>query len=335
MDSLTHTVLGACVGEAIAGKKLGKQAMLWGALANNLPDIDVLTSLWMNQPDSLLAHRGFTHSFLFIILISPLLAFVFSRWYMNKSTFSDWLLIFGTGNLIHIFIDALTAYGTGWFEPFSHKRISFNVLFVADPVYTIVPLLCFIVMLFIPRKKVIRRKLALAGIYCSSLYICFAVINKIKVDNKMQSELKKQNIQTTDYFTSPTPLNCLLWSMVAKYEGDYKIGYYSVFDKREHIPFTDIPSNENLLSTLPQDLDLEKLKRFAKGYYAVEKVDGQIYFSDIRFGQVEGWKDEKAPFVFKYVLDKNANNDLVIQKGRFSGEAKKMLGSLVERIKGE
>ena len=38
---------------------------------------------------------------------------------------------------IHVFLDAFNAYGTGWFEPFSHYRVSFNVLFVADPFYSV------------------------------------------------------------------------------------------------------------------------------------------------------------------------------------------------------
>jgi len=41
MDSLTHLALGACVGEAFFDKKIGKKALLWGALANSLPDIDL------------------------------------------------------------------------------------------------------------------------------------------------------------------------------------------------------------------------------------------------------------------------------------------------------
>ena len=44
MDSITHTVLGACLGQVLAGKKIGKKAMLWGAVANNIPDIDIITS---------------------------------------------------------------------------------------------------------------------------------------------------------------------------------------------------------------------------------------------------------------------------------------------------
>jgi inner membrane protein len=42
MDSLTQIVLGASVGEAVAGKKIGNKAMLWGAIAGTIPDLDVL-----------------------------------------------------------------------------------------------------------------------------------------------------------------------------------------------------------------------------------------------------------------------------------------------------
>ena len=47
MDSLTHIVIGMIEGELIVGKKLGKKAMLIGAIANSLPDIDVVTSLFV------------------------------------------------------------------------------------------------------------------------------------------------------------------------------------------------------------------------------------------------------------------------------------------------
>ena len=42
MDSLTHLALGACMGEAFAGKTLGKKAMLWGAITQSIPDIDFI-----------------------------------------------------------------------------------------------------------------------------------------------------------------------------------------------------------------------------------------------------------------------------------------------------
>ena len=72
MDSLTHIALGACVGEAFFGRKIGRKAMLWGALAQSIPDVDFLAAFWLNTTDNLLAHRGFTHSILFGLLIAQL-----------------------------------------------------------------------------------------------------------------------------------------------------------------------------------------------------------------------------------------------------------------------
>ena len=80
MDSITHIALGACMGEAFAGKKLGKKAMLWGALAQSIPDIDFVASFWMDTSSNLLAHRGFTHSFLFCVIAALFLAFFAERW---------------------------------------------------------------------------------------------------------------------------------------------------------------------------------------------------------------------------------------------------------------
>lgn len=101
--------------------------MLWGALINNLPDIDVLTSFWMTQASGLLAHRGFTHSILFMVIMTPLLAYGLHGRYKTTSSYQDWLWLSGSNLFIHLFIDALTAYGTGWFEPFSHERVSLNM----------------------------------------------------------------------------------------------------------------------------------------------------------------------------------------------------------------
>ena len=58
MDSITHIALGACIGEAFFEKGFGKKAMLWGALAQSIPDIDFVASFWMSTADDLLAHNG-------------------------------------------------------------------------------------------------------------------------------------------------------------------------------------------------------------------------------------------------------------------------------------
>ena len=130
MDSLTHIAIGACMGEAFAGKTVGRKAMLWGALAQSVPDIDFVTSFWMDTPTSLLAHRGFTHSLLFALLITPFMALVAERWHRpHNISLSRWVLFFGLVIFVHLLLDAFNNYGVGWFEPFSQQRISSRSFF--------------------------------------------------------------------------------------------------------------------------------------------------------------------------------------------------------------
>ncbi len=82
MDSLTQIVLGAGVGEFVAGKKLGNRAMIWGAIAGTIPDLDVLTNLFVKDDIwSLAAHRGITHSFFFTVLFPFLMAKLLVHYY--------------------------------------------------------------------------------------------------------------------------------------------------------------------------------------------------------------------------------------------------------------
>src|SRR5579872_3901458 len=146
MDTLTHIVLGACIGESIAGKQLGKKALLVGAIAQSVPDVDFAASFWLPTSSELLAHRGFTHSFLFVVIFAPLLALASKYLFRGSNVrWSRWLLFWGLQIFIHDFIDAFNAYGTGWFEPFSHYRVSFNTIYVADPLFSLWPAIACLV----------------------------------------------------------------------------------------------------------------------------------------------------------------------------------------------
>jgi inner membrane protein len=81
MDSLTQIVLGAAMGEAVAGRKIGNKAMLWGAVAGTIPDLDVFVGpiLGWSAEASLAFHRGISHSILFAVL-APLLLALYTWW---------------------------------------------------------------------------------------------------------------------------------------------------------------------------------------------------------------------------------------------------------------
>ncbi len=83
MDSLTQIALGAAVGEAALGKKLGNRAMVWGAFGGLLPDLDVVVGACMDEISALAFHRGFMHSIVFSVIAAFGLGWVVHRLYVR------------------------------------------------------------------------------------------------------------------------------------------------------------------------------------------------------------------------------------------------------------
>lgn len=335
MDSLTHIALGGCIGEAFLGKKLGKRALALGAVAQSVPDIDFVTSFWMNPADNLLAHRGFTHSILFAAMISFLLALIAEKWHRpHNIPLKKWILFFFVQCLIHLLLDGFNVYGVGWLEPFSHQRFSFNTIFVADPLFSIWPAVVFIALLFAKRNNKRRPLWWVSGILATTFYLLYTVNNKITIDRTAKKILQQQQVQYTDYFSTPTPLNSWLWYIVAKNDSGYYTGYRSIFDTAATMQLYYFPKNASLLVGVANHETVQKLIRFSKGYYTVEQRDDMLVFNDLRFGQVIGWVNPREEFVFHYYLKETADNRLVMQRGRFAKWDKSVALALLKRIQG-
>lgn len=121
MDSLTQIVLGAAVGEVCLGKKLGNKAMVWGAIAGTIPDLDILGNLVLSELDALAFHRGISHSFFFAVTFSFLIAFVAkglydSNWYANKYLRVSGGVFATFGTLLLVSIFSLVGYTAGEIE---------------------------------------------------------------------------------------------------------------------------------------------------------------------------------------------------------------------------
>ena len=84
MDSLTQITLGAAIGEVTLGKKLGNRAMMWGAVAGTIPDLDVIANFFMDDMGALAFHRGFTHSIVFALLMPWLIGWLVWRLYESE-----------------------------------------------------------------------------------------------------------------------------------------------------------------------------------------------------------------------------------------------------------
>ena len=333
MDSITHLVTGALIGEVMLGKQLGKKAMLWGAIAGSLPDIDSIMYLFTDDVDSLVLHRGFTHSLIAVLLVSPILAWFFNRKYPDVG-WGFFSLFFIIELTIHDFLDTATIYGTGLFEPISSYRYSWDNIFVLDPLFTLPILIAFIYLWVSKTSGPNRRVIAMIGLTTGLVYMGMTFMNKNTVEQVFKSSLEREKIIYTDHFTAPVILNNFLWHAVAKTEDGYYIGHYSMFDHERSMELFYVPRNNELLGNLNSDEKVKKLKHFSKGFYCVSENEDGTWFNDMRFGQVDGWNDEYAQYAFSFNLEAGADNSTVVQRGRIEFSKREALRSLWDRIKG-
>jgi inner membrane protein len=243
--------------------------------------------------------------------------------------------VIGVQILIHIFLDAFNVYGTGWFEPISHYRLSFNTLFVADPFFSLPLGIGMLFLLIIKTDDTKRRVISYTCVVFCALYVGYSVINKSMIEKSVAVGFAKHHIPSDHYFTTPTPFNNFLWYVVSSDSTGSYVGYRSVFDSDVDLNFEFFPRNDSLLASVTDKRELDKLLRFSQGYYTVAEQGDTLVFNDLRFGQMLGWKERRAGFVFHYYLNPGLDNKLVLQRGRFAGWDADAVLVLIERMGGK
>jgi len=332
LDSVTHIVCGVCIGQAIMGKKADKRVLFIGALAQSLPDIDALSSIWLKTPADLLAHRGITHSILFCLLAALVFAYTSAGIFKNQAiSLNRWFWLWVIELFTHIFLDACTAYGTGWWEPFSHTRVSFNLLYVADPLFSVFTFLGCVYLFISSNSPKARQSVAWVALASTMLYIGCSIANKAIVDKKASWAFALQHKNVQRYFTTPTPLNNLLWFAVGQTDSGFYTGYFSVFDT--HIEKMRYVERQQQL--IPQlDKNMALLQQFSEDYYTLEHWHDTLVFNDLRFGDMAGWYFADPHFVFHYYMNLPDANDAIVQRGRFAHWDKPVWSAFIQRIKG-
>lgn len=331
MDSLTQIVLGAAVGEAVLGKKVGNKAMLYGAIAGTIPDLDVFASYFTDTVTALAVHRGFTHSIVFSILFAPIFGWLVSR-YEKYNNFKGWSWLFFWAFITHPVLDAHTTWGTQLFWPFD-LRLAFKTIFVIDPLYTL-PFLVFLILAMLQKRTTKKRqKYNSIGLVLSSSYLVLTFFLKWMAFNQFELALNKQNIDYKEIDTRPSPLNTILWSANIDVESAYLLGNYSFFDKQD-ITFESYSKNHELLGELAEDESVKRMIAISEGWYTINKKDDILYFNDLRFGLMS-LTPKAENFVFKYRMDVDTSGHVVFtEEPKDNRDGKKLLVELWKRVKG-
>ncbi len=333
MDSLTQIVLGAAIGEKTLGKKLGNKALLYGAIAGTIPDLDVWVGKLLDPITAIAIHRGFSHSILFFVLLSPLLGGLLCKIEKkNNITFKEATIFWFLGLFTHALLDAFTTWGTQLLYPLDIK-FSMHSIFVIDPLYTIPFLVCMLLVMRYERTNPKRQSLTNLGLIISSTYLLFTVFVQQIVKSKFEARLLEENISYNRKITKPSPMNIILWNAIIETDTGYYLADYSFFDTQA-ISFNFYPKNADLLTAIQNEKVVRQLQWISEGWWLMTQKDGQLFLNDIRFGLLTA--DRQNPeFSFSYELIEDNNSVQAIEvTNKFRGRAGELLAKLWTRLKG-
>jgi inner membrane protein len=142
MDNLTHSLVGALIGQMGLKRKTGL-AMPTLIIAANIPDIDAVATL-LGGYQHLAIRRGITHGPIAMLVLPIVLWGImlwYDRWQTGRGTRPDkrlpvdakWLLILAyIGCLSHPLFDWFNSYGIRLLEPFSSQWFHGDTIFIID-----------------------------------------------------------------------------------------------------------------------------------------------------------------------------------------------------------
>jgi inner membrane protein len=290
MDSLTQFALGATVGAAVMGPRIGfRKAALAGGVLGTMPDLDVL---WPGggPVERFINHRSITHSLIVQALVTPLFAEGLRRLFagLRESRTTAYLAVFLCFTT-HALLDAMTVYGTQLFWPVWKEPLGLGSLFIIDPLYTL-PLLAVTVWALLQgRWTPASRPGTAAALALSTLYAGWSVAAQQWALAGARELLAGRGVQAEDLMANPTPFNTLFWQVIALDGPRYHHIYLPMLGGRAAATSYTHPrwdaglgcDGETVLAQVP---DARRVADFADGFYRLDLVGDEVQIADLRMG---------------------------------------------------
>jgi len=294
VDSVTQFVLGACVGTAVLGRRLGpRKAALVGGLLGTVPDLDVFYP-FDGPVDDFVLHRGASHSLLIHALVTPVfgeaLLRVFRRFReegLSTHRLAVYLAVF-LCFATHALLDAMTIYGTQLFWPVSKVPIGIGSVFIIDPVYTLPLLVMTLWALFQGEwRPGFRRGLAIV-LVMSTGYLGWSLAGQ-QIAMARAVEALGGAQEGDRILASPAPFNTLFWKTIVLRGGSYANIYVPMLGDAAEIRAYAHPRNPDWLACAESIDDVMRVAAFAKGFVRLERAGDALRIADLRMGLTPGY----------------------------------------------
>lgn len=286
MDPITQGALGAVAAASLASAPRVRVAALLGWVGGMLPDADVFIRSASDPLLSIEYHRHFTHSLVFIP-VGGLICAAALWWFVRKRLPFPLVYLYATaGYATGGLLDACTSYGTQLLWPFSDLRVSWNIIAIVDPLFTL-PLIV-LVGLACHRRRPMWTRWA-AGFALA--YLAFGVIQRERasgVQHRLAVERGHHDI--TRATVKPTIGNLIVWRSLYRHEGIYhvdaiRIGFFR-FSKIYAGDTVAEFDHAAAVAALPADSvlahDIRRFAHFSEDY-VVALPGRESFLTDLRY----------------------------------------------------
>ena len=283
MDNLTHSLVGALLGQAGLKKKTGlaMPALIIGA---NLPDVDAACFFWLEGVEHLGFRRGITHgppALVLLPLILAVLLYGFDRWQASRGKRPEgrlpvdfkWLFLLSfIGCLTHPALDWMNVYGIRLLEPFSSRWFYGDTLFIID--IWLWALLGFATWFSLRREK--RggqwKQPARAAI---AVMLAYIGVNHL-ITRQAEASVSSSPTGAEIVIASPKPL----WS----WEREMITGGNGLYTLDGDTTFPGVPLDRcDFTAARAADPAIDAFLFWSRTPYVVPREDGSLWLQDARF----------------------------------------------------
>ena len=264
-------------------KHIGQKALIIGAIAGTLPDLDVVLSPLFDDAAFMTVHRSVSHSIGLAVVLSIGLGLLCHWIWKKKYSTSSWIFAFFVAIFSHVLLDWCTTYGTRILSPFNDHSFSLNIIHVFEPIYTVLLLIGVGWKIF---SKSNRNFPITLGLVMSTIYLFWAGTSKMLVCRHAEDQIKAHDIYYSDLIVTPTPMNTVLWNVIVRTEDGYYFANHSLFDKEQHIEFQFVKSEFKALKKIKDHNELKYYLQYCDGFPLVKIEDDLIKIYAVKFGPI-------------------------------------------------
>ncbi len=294
MIEVFQAMAGAAIGYWLLGKRLGHQALVWGAILGLAPDVDRLLGFLLSTSHALFLDAGPTHSLLGIIVAAYGGSFLLAKYWRSlkwsRAQCAKWI---GLTWSMHIAIELLSTNGVALLWPISMARIAFPCYDHLTCSVVCIPLAWAIAHLIIKGKK-LPFHLQMVFLARGSLFtvgiLIFMISCRVWVTSQSQQALKQQEISYSRMLATPLPLSPLIWRVLIEQEDAIHVSYRSVFEgSASPSQWTIYPRQRDVIETYQKNREIKSMLHATSNWWIVRPHTKGLFLVDMRSSEARIW----------------------------------------------